>query len=67
MDDDNPTAEPRFVVTSRRRGHAHVVLQGTSAADVTAENVRKRFYHPYFGGRSEWAKDGRFGVIVHTD
>lgn len=56
-----------FVVENRWRGYAHVQIQGRCPRDKTVEDVQKRFYHPYFGGRDAWVKDGKFGVIVHTD
>lgn len=58
---------PRFTITDRQPGYAHVRIQGTCAADATVEEVRKAFYHDYFGGRDAWVSDGRFGVVVHTD
>lgn len=64
---DEKTTEKRMDVTSRSAGYAHVQLYGDCSPDVTVDDIRKRFYHSYFGGRGEWVKDGKFGVIVHTD
>lgn len=61
-------AEPvEFTVTARMGGYAHVTLYGTYTGPATVEDVRKRFYHDFFGGRDEWVRDGHFGVTVHTD
>lgn len=63
----NETEEKIMEVTSRQPGYAHVTVYGTCSPNVTIEDVRKRFYHSYFGGRGEWVRDGKFGVIIHTD
>ena len=42
-------------------------MRGICSPDVTVEDVKKRFYHWYFGGRDAWVKDGRFGCTIHTD
>jgi len=60
-------SEKRITVINREIGYAHVRLQGTCDADVTIEDIEKRFYHEYFGGRSAWVRDGHWGCIVHTD
>jgi hypothetical protein len=65
--DTNVDPGKRMEVDTRQPGYAHVTVQGTCGPDVTVEDVRKRFYHWYFGGRDAWVKDGRFGVTIHTD
>jgi len=59
--------DERMKVTSRSQGYHHVVIVGECDADVTVEDVRRRFYHPQFGGRDAWVTGGRFGCTVHTD
>lgn len=60
--------EKHMEVTHRSGGYAHVRLSGVCDLDVTAEDVRKRFYHPYFGGRDAGVDGkGKFWVTVHTD
>lgn len=54
-------------VTSRSDGYGHCTVSGVCSPDVTVEDVKKRFYHFYFGGRAAWVKDGRFGCTIHTD
>ncbi len=56
-----------FVVTDRSHSYNHVVVQGTCPLDATVEEVKEGFYHEYFGGRSAWVKDGRFGCTIHID
>jgi hypothetical protein len=59
--------EVKFEVVDRFPGYAHVRIYGTYTGPATVEDVKKRFYHSYFGGRDPWCSDGRFGVVVHTD
>lgn len=54
-------------VTGRSDGYNNVTVSGVCSPDVTVEDVKKRFYHFYFGGRGAWVKDGRFGCTIHTD
>lgn len=54
-------------ITSRSPGYAHVTLHGTYEGPVTVKDIEDRFYHSYFGGRSAWARDGKWGCVVHTD
>lgn len=61
------TDEKRMDVDTEIPGYAHVIVQGTCGPNVTTEDVRRRFYHSYFGGRDEWVRNGRFGVTIHTD
>lgn len=58
---------PVFTVLQRRAGYAHETLTGTYTGKATADDVCKKFYHPFFGGREAWARDGKFSVVVHTD
>jgi hypothetical protein len=66
---ENETVAPEKVmnVTSRSDGYANTTVSGECSPDVTVEDVKKRFYHWYFGGRDAWVKDGRFGCTIHTD
>lgn len=62
-----PVAHERIRIEQRVPGYAHVTLSGSCDSDVTVEEIRELFYHPYFGGRCAWVRAGRFGVTVHTD
>ena len=66
---ENETVAPEktMTVTNRMDGYASTTISGTCSPDVTVEDVKKRFYHWYFGGRDAWVKDGRFGCTIHTD
>ncbi len=57
----------QMIVTQRSNGYNNVSVSGDCSPDVTVEDIKKRFYHYYFGGRSAWVKDGRFGCTIHTD
>lgn len=61
------TAEKTMTVLSRSPGYGHTSLYGDCSPDVTVDDVKARFYHPYFEGRDAWVKDGHFGCVVHTD
>lgn len=54
-------------VTNRSNGYAQTTVSGVCSPDVTVEDVRKRFYHSYFGGTGAWVRDGRFGCTIFTD
>lgn len=56
-----------FNVTDTQPGYAHTRISGTYTGPATVEAVKKRFFHSYFGGRDAWCRDGKFGVVVHTD
>jgi hypothetical protein len=64
---DNVTEAVVFTVTNRIAGYAHVTLHGTYTGPATVDDVKKKFYHSYFGGRGAWCHDGEFGCVVHTD
>jgi hypothetical protein len=57
----------QMIVTQRGSGYGHCTVSGVCSPDVTVEDVKKRFYHWYFGGRGAWVRDGRFGCTIHTD
>jgi hypothetical protein len=57
----------QMVVTQRVAGHHHVTVSGVCSPDVTVEDVKKRFYHSYFGGRGAWVSGGKFGCTIHLD
>lgn len=57
----------QMIVTDRSPGYGHTTVSGVCSPDVTVEDVQKRFYHSYFGGRQAWVRDGRFGCVIHTD
>lgn len=65
---ETDTTQKKIVVTGRASGYAHVRLWGTCGPDVTREDIEKRFYHSYFGGREARVhKDGTWSCVVHTD
>lgn len=45
----------------------HTIVRGRCGDEVTAADIRERFYHPVFGGREALVLGGWFSVIVHTD
>lgn len=57
----------QMIVTSRMSGYNNVTVNGVCSPDVTVEDIKKRFYHSYFGGRDAWVRDGKFGCTIHTD
>lgn len=57
----------QMTITDRSHGWNNTTISGVCSPDVTVEDVKKRFYHDYFGGRQAWVRDGRFGCVVHTD
>lgn len=57
----------QMIVTDRGQSYGTATVSGVCSPDVTVEDVEKRFYHFYFGGRGAWVKDGRFGCTIHTD
>ena len=60
----NPVA---FTVEHREPGYKNSRISGTYIGSATVEDVKKQFFHSYFGGREAWIKDGRFGCVVHLD
>lgn len=61
------TAEKRITVEDTQYGYAHTRYSGACSSDVTVDDIKKRFYHSYFGGREAWVKDGRWSAVCHTD
>ena len=57
----------QMIVIDRSNGYNNVTVSGVCSPDVTVEDVKKRFYHCYFGGRHAWVSDGKFGCTIHTD
>jgi hypothetical protein len=64
-----PYAERRmaFDVTQTEHGYNNVTVSGNCPTDATVEEVKKYFYHDYFGGRAAWVDNGRFGCTIHID
>lgn len=61
-------SDPKWIeVTNRRPGYAHTQLWGKCSPEVTVEDIEKKFYHPYFGGRGAWVRNGEWGAIRHDD
>ena len=54
-------------VTSSTPGYAHTKHEGRCPKGTTVEEIRKRFYDPYFGGREARVTGTYFSVIEHTD
>jgi hypothetical protein len=61
------TTEKHIEVTWSEPGYAHTKMGGTCGPDVTVEDIEKRFYHDYFGGRGAWVRAGQWGAIRHDD
>lgn len=63
-----PTSEEkRIEVTGSHPGHAHTTLYGTCSSNVTVDDIKRKFYHSYFGGRDAWVRDGQWGAVRHDD
>lgn len=56
-----------IVVTKSNPGYAHHEFEGDCGPDVTEEDIKARFYHPHFGGRDAWVKNGKWGAVRYTD
>ncbi len=55
-------------LTKLEVGHAHVRREGVCGPGVTADDIRRRFYDPQFGGRDAYVtSQGYWGAIEHTD
>lgn len=67
MTDTASNNEIKFTVEHREHGYAHARISGTYTGPATVEDVKKKFYHYYFGGRDAWCRDGKFGAVIHTD
>lgn len=63
------TVDPRkgISIGFQRAGHAHREYGGTCGTEVTVADIEREFYHPNFGGRGAWARDGNWGAIRHED
>ncbi len=59
--------DDRIRITRVRRGYAHTEYEGECDESVTAEDIRRLFFHPMFGGRAIALRAGRFRVIRHED
>lgn len=64
---ENNEDRMRMIVINREHGYAHTRLSGTCGPDVTVKDIQAKFYHPYFGGREAWVRNGHWGCVVHTD
>lgn len=53
-------------VTKQEPGHHHVKYWGRCSADVTVQDIKDQFYHPYLGGRDARVENGTFFAIRHT-
>lgn len=54
-------------VTKLTPGHAHTDYEGECGPDVTVDDIKNKFYHPYFGGRGAWVGNGRWKATSHDD
>ena len=57
-----------YIIDTVEHGYNHDVIYGHyEGDDPTQEDVAKRFFHEYFGGRHPWVdtKHKCFGVTVH--
>jgi hypothetical protein len=69
---DDVGKEDRFTETRVVHGWNHTTTYGVCAGDVTADELRQKYYHSYFGGRAASLRmrpDGKqdFSVVTHTD
>lgn len=60
-------SEKNIHITSTQIGYAHTRFEGVYTGPVTVADIKKKIYHPYFGGRDAWCKDGYWGAVRHDD
>lgn len=58
-----------FKVERAEHGYNHVRYHGTFTGPATIDDLKKRFYHEYFGGREARldANLKTFSVVTHID
>lgn len=58
-----------FKVDRTEHGYNHVRYSGTFTGTATIDDLKKRFYHEYFGGREARinADTKTFSVVKHID
>ena len=61
------TEDKEIKVLKQTPGYKHTKYEGTCGPKVTKDDIEKRFYHPYFGGRDAWVLNGRWRAIRHND
>lgn len=54
-------------VTKVTPGYAHTDYQGECGPDVTVDDIKKKFYHSYFGGRGASVSNGKWRATSHDD
>jgi hypothetical protein len=62
-----PLADHEIIVETVRPGYAHIYRAGRCGRKVTVEDIQRRFYDPYFGGREARVQDGHWSAVAHTD
>lgn len=65
--DPEPKKPYAYTITSSMRGYKCHTIKGSFVGSMTAENVRKEFYHEFFGGSEAWVRGNEFGCIVYDD
>lgn len=66
-DPSAPLADHEILVETVRPGYAHTYRSGRCGPKVTVEDIQRRFYHEYFGGREARVENGRWSCIEHVD
>ncbi len=51
----------------RTPGWNHIEYRGTCGPDVTVQDIKDKFYHPFFGGRGARVGNGKWFAVRHTD
>ena len=65
---NNQNEDEKWIkVESRTPGYKHTVFTGTCGKDVTMEDIKNKFYHPYFGGRNAQVSNGTWRATSHDD
>lgn len=44
----------KLLTVQKRPGYAHNAYEGECSVDTTVEDIQRKFYDPYFGGREAW-------------
>ena len=66
MTNTDTTLDPKFIhVDTVEHGYNHTRYGGRCGPEVTIDDIKARYYHPYTGGRDAWVKDGRWGAVEH--
>ena len=65
---NNTEQDRKFIkVTRTMPGYHHTDYEGECGPDVTIDDIKKKFYSPYFGGRNARVCNGKWSATRHDD